>query len=82
MRSLRRPSGLPDGSLQEKAVRRSLNGGDHSPAYCGVGCNFKAEMKGEQVVRWPWKEGKANRGHSCVSRFAWGATHKERSSSR
>jgi formate dehydrogenase major subunit len=28
----------------------------------------------------PWKEGKANRGHSCVKgRFAWGyATHKER----
>ena len=28
----------------------------------------------------PWKEGKANRGHSCVKgRFAWGyAHHKER----
>ena len=28
----------------------------------------------------PWKEGKANRGHSCVKgRFAWGyANHKER----
>ena len=28
----------------------------------------------------PWKDGKANRGHSCVKgRFAWGyATHKER----
>ena len=38
-------------------------------------------MRGEQVVRMvPWKEGKANRGHSCVKgRFAWGyATHKER----
>src|SRR3954451_3001960 len=38
-------------------------------------------MKGEQVVRMiPWKEGKANRGHSCVKgRFAWGyATHRER----
>src|SRR5690625_197116 len=30
-------------------------------AYCGVGCGFRAEMKGEQVVRMvPWKDGKAN----------------------
>src|SRR6204780_5976637 len=50
-------------------------------AYCGVGCSFKAEMKGEQVVRMvPWKAGKANEGHSCVKgRFAYGyATHKDR----
>jgi formate dehydrogenase major subunit len=50
-------------------------------AYCGVGCTFRAEMRGEQVVRMvPWKEGKANRGHSCVKgRFAWGyANHQER----
>src|SRR5690625_618014 len=50
-------------------------------AYCGVGCGFKAEMKGDQLVRMvPWKDGKANRGHSCVKgRFAWGyATHEER----
>uniref|UniRef100_UPI00334222FD formate dehydrogenase subunit alpha n=1 Tax=Castellaniella defragrans TaxID=75697 RepID=UPI00334222FD len=50
-------------------------------AYCGVGCGFKVEMKGEQVVRMmPWKDGKANRGHSCVKgRFAWGyATHADR----
>jgi formate dehydrogenase major subunit len=50
-------------------------------AYCGVGCSFKAEMRGEELVRMvPWKDGKANRGHSCIKgRFAWGyATHKER----
>lgn len=50
-------------------------------AYCGVGCTFRAEMRGEQLVRMvPWKDGKANRGHSCVKgRFAWGyANHKER----
>ncbi|HEY5819989.1 MAG TPA: formate dehydrogenase subunit alpha [Mesorhizobium sp.] len=50
-------------------------------AYCGVGCSFKAEMQGEEVIRMvPWKDGKANRGHSCVKgRFAWGyANHKER----
>jgi formate dehydrogenase major subunit len=50
-------------------------------AYCGVGCTFKAEMKGEEVVRMmPYKDGHANEGHSCVKgRFAWGyATHKER----
>jgi formate dehydrogenase major subunit len=46
-----------------------------------VGCAFKAEMKGNEVVRMvPWKDGQANHGHSCVKgRFAWGyATHKDR----
>ncbi len=50
-------------------------------AYCGVGCSFKAEMQGPEVVRMvPYKDGKANHGHSCVKgRFAWGyATHKDR----
>ena len=50
-------------------------------AYCGVGCSFRAEMKGDQVVRMvPEKDGKANHGHSCVKgRFAWGyATHRDR----
>jgi formate dehydrogenase major subunit len=50
-------------------------------AYCGVGCSFKAEMQGDEVVRMvPWKEGGANEGHSCVKgRFAWGyATHDDR----
>ncbi|MCC7003483.1 MAG: formate dehydrogenase subunit alpha [Gemmatimonadaceae bacterium] len=50
-------------------------------AYCGVGCSFKAEMKGREVVRMtPYKDGMANHGHSCVKgRFAWGyATHKDR----
>jgi formate dehydrogenase major subunit len=50
-------------------------------AYCGVGCSFKAEMKGTQVVRMsPNKDGHANHGHSCVKgRFAWGyATHPDR----
>ena len=42
-------------------------------AYCGVGCGFKAETSGGQIVRMtPWKEGKANHGHSCVKgRFAF-----------
>ncbi|MGA3295474.1 MAG: formate dehydrogenase subunit alpha [Candidatus Acidiferrales bacterium] len=50
-------------------------------AYCGVGCSFKAELRGDEVVRMmPFKDGKANHGHSCVKgRFAWGyATHKDR----
>ena len=50
-------------------------------AYCGVGCSFKAEMRGEEVVRMvPHKDGGANEGHSCVKgRFAFGyATHKDR----
>ncbi|GAA4341356.1 formate dehydrogenase subunit alpha [Pigmentiphaga soli] len=74
----------PTATLQEKTVIE-LGLPEHSVittcAYCGVGCGFKAEMKGSQVVRMvPWKDGKANDGHSCVKgRFAWGyATHKDR----
>jgi formate dehydrogenase major subunit len=50
-------------------------------AYCGVGCAFEAQLRGEELVRMvPWKDGKANHGHSCVKgRFAWGyANHRER----
>ena len=74
----------PTATLQEKTVI-ALGQGEHSAittcAYCGVGCAFKAEMKGNEVVRMvPWKDGKANEGHSCVKgRFAWGyATHRDR----
>ena len=74
----------PTATLQEKTVIM-IGQAEHSAittcAYCGVGCAFKAEMKGNQVVRMvPWKDGKANEGHSCVKgRFAWGyATHKDR----
>jgi formate dehydrogenase major subunit len=50
-------------------------------AYCGVGCSFKAEMRGDKLIRMvPYKQGQANEGHSCVKgRFAYGyATHKDR----
>ena len=50
-------------------------------AYCGVGCSFKAEMRGSEVIRMvPYKDGQANHGHSCVKgRFAFGyATHQDR----
>jgi formate dehydrogenase major subunit len=74
----------PTGSLLEKTVVE-LGQPEHSVittcAYCGVGCNFKAEMQGDTVVRMvPWKDGKANHGHSCVKgRFAWGyANHQDR----
>ncbi|MEX8494412.1 formate dehydrogenase subunit alpha, partial [Sphaerotilus sp.] len=74
----------PTATLTEKTVIE-LGQPEHSVvttcAYCGVGCSFKAEMKGSQVVRMtPWKDGKANEGHSCIKgRFAWGyATHKDR----
>ncbi len=74
----------PTATLMEKTVIE-LGQAEHSIsttcAYCGVGCGFKAEMKGTQVVRMvPWKDGAANEGHSCVKgRFAWGyATHKDR----
>jgi formate dehydrogenase major subunit len=74
----------PTATLTEKSVIE-IGQPEHSVittcAYCGVGCTFKAEMRGNEVVRMvPWKDGKANRGHSCVKgRFAWGyASHKER----
>ena len=50
-------------------------------AYCGVGCSFKAELRGDELVRMvPAKDGGANEGHSCVKgRFAFGyATHTDR----
>ncbi|MBL4917951.1 formate dehydrogenase subunit alpha [Szabonella alba] len=74
----------PTATLQEKSVvelgtpTRSVI---TTCAYCGVGCSFKAELNGDQLVRMvPWKHGKANRGHSCVKgRFAYGyASHKDR----
>ena len=74
----------PTATLMEKSI---VDNGlpDHSVvttcAYCGVGCSFQAEMKGDQVVRMtPYKDGEANHGHSCVKgRFAFGyASHKDR----
>ncbi|MEX6508186.1 formate dehydrogenase subunit alpha [Jiella sp. M17.18] len=74
----------PTATLEEKSVIE-IGTPEHSVvttcAYCGVGCSFKAEMRGEELVRMvPYKDGKANRGHSCVKgRFALGyATHKDR----
>jgi formate dehydrogenase major subunit len=74
----------PTATLVEKSVI-AKGQAEHSVvttcAYCGVGCAFKAEMQGNEVVRMvPYKDGKANHGHSCVKgRFAWGyATHKDR----
>lgn len=74
----------PTATLMEKSVIEQGQP-EHSVittcAYCGVGCSFKAEMKGAEVVRMvPNKDGHANHGHSCVKgRFAFGyATHKDR----
>ena len=74
----------PTATLNEKAIK-DIGKPERSVittcAYCGVGCTFRAELRGEQVVRMvPWKDGKANRGHSCVKgRFAWGyARHQDR----
>ncbi|WP_137718627.1 formate dehydrogenase subunit alpha [Methylobacillus flagellatus] len=74
----------PTATLMEKSViEQGLP--EHSVtttcAYCGVGCSFNAEMRGEEVIRMvPNKDGGANHGHSCVKgRFAWGyTTHKDR----
>ena len=74
----------PTGTLMEKSVYE-IGTPDRSVvttcAYCGVGCNFKAELRGDELVRMvPYKDGKANRGHSCVKgRFAFGyASHPDR----
>jgi formate dehydrogenase major subunit len=74
----------PTATLMEKSVVEHGQP-DHKVvttcAYCGVGCSFQAEMKGDQVVRMtPYKDGHANHGHSCVKgRFAWGySTHRDR----
>ena len=74
----------PTATLMEKTVIEAGTP-EHSIvttcAYCGVGCSFNAEMKGEEVVRMsPNKDGGANHGHACVKgRFAWGyTTHKDR----
>jgi len=74
----------PTATLQEKSVKeigKPERAVVTTCAYCGVGCTFRAEMRGEQLVRMvPYKDGKANRGHSCVKgRFAWGyANHQDR----
>ncbi|MEI8410814.1 MULTISPECIES: formate dehydrogenase subunit alpha [unclassified Kribbella] len=74
----------PTATLQEKSVielgmpTRSVI---TTCAYCGVGCSFKAELRGDELVRMvPYKNGGANEGHSCVKgRFAFGyASHPDR----
>ena len=74
----------PTGSLLEKSVTE-IGWPDHTElttcAYCGVGCSFKVEMHGQDIVRMvPNKDGKANHGHACVKgRFAWGyVNHPDR----
>lgn len=74
----------PTATLSENSII-TMGQPEHSVvttcAYCGVGCSFRAEMKGDQLVRMvPHKGGDANHGHSCVKgRFAFGyATHKDR----
>jgi len=74
----------PTATLTEKSIiDRGIP--EHSVittcAYCGVGCAFRADVKGSEVVRMtPHKAGGANAGHACVKgRFAFGyATHKDR----
>ena len=74
----------PTATLQEKTVidlgvpTRKVK---TTCAYCGVGCSFVAELRGNELVRMvPDKTGGANAGHSCVKgRFAWGyASHEDR----
>jgi formate dehydrogenase major subunit len=74
----------PTGALIEKSVvelGRPDRVVDTTCAYCGVGCSFRAELRGGDVVRMvPDKRGGANAGHACVKgRFAWRyANHADR----
>ncbi|MDB5978838.1 MAG: formate dehydrogenase subunit alpha [Nevskia sp.] len=74
----------PTATLSEKTLI-DKGQAEHSAittcAYCGVGCSFRAEMKGQELVRMvPNQDGHANHGHSCVKgRFAIGyTTHPDR----
>jgi len=75
----------PTGALTEKSLL-SLSAPPERAvkttcAYCGVGCSFKAEVRGTEVVRMaPDRTGHANHGHACVKgRFAYTyATHPDR----
>ena len=74
----------PTATLSEKTLIEQGQA-EHSVvttcAYCGVGCSFRAEMKGSELVRMvPNQDGHANHGHSCVKgRFAIGyTTHPDR----
>ncbi|MEQ1758085.1 MAG: formate dehydrogenase subunit alpha [Vicinamibacterales bacterium] len=74
----------PTGALEEKSVialGQPTEAVSTTCAYCGVGCSFKVETRGEQVIRMaPNRDGHANHGHACVKgRFAFGyATHPDR----
>jgi formate dehydrogenase major subunit len=74
----------PTGALTEKSmatIGQPVEAVKTTCAYCGVGCSFVAEVKGQEVVRMvPDRDGGANRGHACVKgRFAYGyATHDDR----
>jgi formate dehydrogenase major subunit len=78
----------PTSALQENSIVElgmPIRSVETTCAYCGVGCSFRAEVKGEgddtEVVRMvPSKNGGANEGHSCVKgRFAYGyASHQDR----
>jgi formate dehydrogenase major subunit len=85
MRVLRRlRAGLPDrdaAGKERQGHRQARARSDHHLRLLRRRLHLPAEMRGEQLVRMvPWKDGKANRGHSCVKgRFAWGyANHKDR----
>jgi formate dehydrogenase major subunit len=74
----------PTATLSEKTLIEQGQA-EHSVvttcAYCGVGCSFRAEMQGAELVRMvPNQDGHANHGHSCVKgRFAIGyTTHPDR----
>jgi formate dehydrogenase major subunit len=78
----------PTGALIEKSVvalGQPEKATTTTCAYCGVGCSFKAETRGEgddvEVIRMtPSRKGHANHGHACVKgRFAYGyTTHEDR----
>jgi formate dehydrogenase major subunit len=78
---------VPDGALIEKsivALGQAEKATTTTCAYCGVGCSFKAESKGDGADRdrshGANRDGDANHGHACVKgRFGTASpTHKDR----
>lgn len=65
----------PTGALIEKGIitgGKPFNSVRSTCGYCGVGCSFHYETRGNKIIRaLPVNESKSNYGHSCVKgRFA------------
>lgn len=72
----------PTGALIEKGVAdygKPFRTTRTTCGYCGVGCSFNVETKGENIIRAvPVDESLSNYGHSCIKgRFSFGYAKSE-----